>query len=239
MQPKEWGNANTHSMSLHALLTASWMAIAFFQFGVTGVPNYLNQRKSIGGIKVKDIHRIAGYAGFALCVGMTASAVHLTYLHGVAGRITNNGVALVTGSFMAYHMAKGIAAVRGKKKDRETHLWHMSGLFAWTCFPGFVRALGIFPLQKILFGSSKDSFDVMNSNGFVPVPLMTAGIGHLLIHYFVLGPQKANIKVPSDLSVYFIGGLIEMAVGLVDGALFRKSEHPILTQKPGEPWVLQ
>lgn len=237
VQPKAWGSPNTPSMSLHALLTASWMAVAFFQFGITGIPNLLNEKKTIGGIKVKDVHRAVGYAGFAISVGMTVSALHLTYLHGVAGRVTNNGVALVTGGFMAYHMVKGIQAIR-KYKDRKAHLWHMSGLFAWTCFPGFARILGFFPLQYLLFGSKKDAFDITDSNGWVAFPLLCTGIGHLLIHYSVLGPEKSKIK-KSDMAVYVIGGLVEAAIGLIDGAYLRKPEKPILTQVPGKPWVLQ
>ena len=240
LQPEAWGNINTFSMSLHGLITSAWIGISLFQFGITGIPNYLRSNWKLVGVKalnVRSVHRAAGYSGLVVCVGMVVSAMHLTKLHAVAGKITNNGFAVGTSAAMIYHLVKGIAAVRGKNKNINTHLWHMAGLFTWTCFPGFARSLGVLPAQQMLFGSSPNAFDVLQTSGFMVLPLTAAAIGHHLLQYFILGPNcKVQMK---DYAVYAIGAALDVSLGLIDGSLLKRPERPLLAQVPGRPWELQ
>merc|ERR1719242_372707 len=108
----------------------------------------------------------------------------------------------------------------------------MAALFSWTCFPGFVRTLGILPIQRFLFGADHESFDVMYSSGFVAAPIIASGIGHYLLHHFIIGPNSKFKVQMSDFAVYAIIAIADLSLGLIDGSLLKRPERPLLAQVP-------
>ena len=95
------------------------------------------------------LHKWVGYSGALLTVAFVANGLQVTLENGVAGKVVNNGLPVVTGTMMLWHLYFAVAAIR--RRDLKGHIEQAAGLLCWVTFPAVIRAVAVIPFQYLLF----------------------------------------------------------------------------------------
>lgn len=221
LRPAEWGFPNKPAVKTHSWSSALWIGVIVLQYIVTG-------RKMLGRGAPKSLHKIGGIVGIVICVIFYLSANWLTFVNGISGKITNNGLGPGIGLMLTVHLVMGITAIQNKNKH--DHVWHMCGVFIWSCLPGTGRFTS-FAVQLLLLDNT---CDVWYTGGGVALGTVVCVIGLFLMRWALL----RHPFVISDYWVFWVLVAGDLGLGLLDGSLLKCSDHPMLSQVPGKPFTL-
>ena len=225
-QPSAWGGEHTRGLKFHVIIAFLWMVACAVQFVLT--PHLMFTKRLV---EYRRLHRYVGYASVALVCIFALQGALLSLERGVAGKVVNNFIAILTGVMVMYHLIEAIKGIFRKAID--VHVENMSALLCWVCFPGIVRLWAIIPLQIFMFKGG--DCDVLSTSGplTVTMPLITAMIATL--QYCALGPDHVRWKSFLPMLGF---SLLDCFLGFIDGSFLQCSSNPLLEQAPGRPWVL-